>query len=202
MVMRRIPRHIGRLHIARAQSGIIFRIPRRRRVHFARLHIAGPRLMVCRARPLARVPDPRLPKPRIPLADKSAPVLNIDRCRMIAHTELRLLVAFGGGQHVHAVEPAWRQRNRLPLRHQRIGRSCRGLCKVKVHPVERQQPRQHLRRIRIAFAIHAAARCFRIVVACRGKVVLQRNSFRLHRGNRRLRRAHLQREGPGLVPAE
>src|SRR6266700_6512505 len=99
-----------------------------------------------------------LPDTRIPLADKPAPVLDIDLRRTAAHPELRLLIpSLGCSQKIDAVEFTLRQLDRLPLGNHRVRRSRSRRLQLEVDAAERELCRQHLRRERIALAVHAAA---------------------------------------------
>src|SRR5207249_2100336 len=101
----------------------------------------------------------RGPLPVVPLADESAPVLNVQLDSLSPHFERGSLIAIGGGrQHVNSVKAARRKINRLPFRYERVG--CAGLrgSQLKLHAVKLNLRRQHLRGQCIAFAVKSNCR--------------------------------------------
>src|SRR5260370_39340701 len=88
-----------------------------------------------------------LPDACIPLADKPAPVLDIDLRRTAAHPELRLLVSsLGRSQKIDAVEFTLRQLDRLPLGNHRVPRSRSRRLQLGADAAERELWWQHFRR--------------------------------------------------------
>src|SRR5260370_33854088 len=77
-----------------------------------------------------------LPLPIVPLADKAAPVLNIQIDGSVADAKRCLLIAVGrSGHDVHAIENTARQGDRLAFRDRGIGRSFRRRAKLKTYAV-------------------------------------------------------------------
>src|SRR5258707_2131639 len=86
-----------------------------------------------------------LPLPIVPLADKAAPVLNIQIDRVAADAKRCFLIAVGrSGHDVHAIESTMRQSDRLALRNRGISRSFRRWAKLKTYAVIFEPARQHL----------------------------------------------------------
>ena len=145
---------------------------------------------------------PGLPDARIPLPDKSAPILDGQLHGAPAHMEDSLLIALGrGGEHVHLVEVARGQVDCLALCDQCIGLAGSGGSQLEGHAIHVQLGGQHLGRKGVALLVESACR-FRVVFAGGGKFVLQCNRLRLNTGNANGRRAELHGKGPRLIGLE
>ena len=142
------------------------------------------------------------PLPIVPLADESAPVLNIEFNFFVADFKRGFLVAIVRcGKQVEAIGMARWQVDCLPARHNRVGRAGLGRSQLKPHIVEHDLRGQHLSGKRVALAVEAVRRAIAVIAGCR-EVIGQSHWGGSCARNLGCRRRQPDRERARLIGAE
>ena len=136
------------------------------------------------------------PDARIPLADHSAPVLNVQFRGFAAGMEYSFLIRISGCcQDIDTVEFACGQSDGLAFGNHCIGFPGSGGSKLELHAVKIELRRKHLGRDSSTLAVDTAALGFGVVIAGDGQVEFQSGWFRLDRSQGYSWRSELERKG-------